>query len=155
MASLLSSKSGREIFIIALMALALFLVAGRFDILEALVAFCHKYEEYELDELITTSIFLSFALFVFALRRWHETQVVNDLLEAKNHDLKAAVKEIHQLQGIIPICSSCKKIRDDKGYWQRVEEYVESNSEARFSHSLCPDCLDTQLNNIPPHNERE
>ena len=50
--------------------------------------------------------------------------------------------EIHSLRGIIPICSSCKKVRDDKGYWQQVEAYVRARSEAEFSHSICPECFE-------------
>jgi PAS domain S-box-containing protein len=49
--------------------------------------------------------------------------------------------EIHTLRGIIPICSSCKNVRDDEGYWQQVEAYVRDRSEAEFSHSICPKCL--------------
>lgn len=50
--------------------------------------------------------------------------------------------EINTLRGIIPICSSCKRIRDDKGYWQQVEVYVRDRSEAEFSHSICPECVE-------------
>ena len=57
-------------------------------------------------------------------------------------DLKQALCRIKTLSGLIPICSSCKKIRDDKGYWNLIESYVESHSHASFSHSLCPDCMD-------------
>lgn len=49
--------------------------------------------------------------------------------------------EIQTLQGIIPICSSCKKVRDDEGFWLQVENYISTRSGAKFSHSLCPDCL--------------
>lgn len=49
--------------------------------------------------------------------------------------------EIQTLQGIIPICSSCKKVRDDEGFWSQVENYISTRSGAKFSHSLCPDCL--------------
>ena len=56
-------------------------------------------------------------------------------------ELKTAMDEVRTLQGIIPICSSCKKIRDDKGYWQQVEHYVRQHSQAEFTHSICPDCL--------------
>jgi hypothetical protein len=45
------------------------------------------------------------------------------------------------LSGLLPICAACKKIRDDKGYWHQVEEYVRDHSEADFSHSICPDCV--------------
>ena len=55
-------------------------------------------------------------------------------------ELKSALTEIKALRGILPICSSCKKIRDDKGYWQQVEVYVREHSEAEFTHSLCPEC---------------
>ena len=56
--------------------------------------------------------------------------------------LKQALDEINTLKGIVPICSSCKKIRDDKGYWNQLESYIESHSDAAFSHGLCPDCSD-------------
>jgi len=65
--------------------------------------------------------------------------LVNNL-EKNNIELQKALKEVKQLQGLLPICSSCKKIRDDKGYWNILESYIETYSEASFSHSLCPDC---------------
>jgi len=54
--------------------------------------------------------------------------------------LQDAIDKIKTLRGIIPICASCKKIRDDQGYWNQIESYVKDHSEADFSHSLCPDC---------------
>ncbi|MBI5100704.1 MAG: HAMP domain-containing protein [Nitrospirae bacterium] len=54
--------------------------------------------------------------------------------------LQEALENVRTLQGILPICSSCKKIRDDKGYWNNVEEYVRDHSDAEFSHGICPDC---------------
>ncbi|RMG74162.1 MAG: response regulator [Nitrospirae bacterium] len=54
--------------------------------------------------------------------------------------LQEAMKEIKTLSGLIPICASCKKIRDDSGYWKQVEQYIEEHSQAEFSHGLCPDC---------------
>ncbi len=59
------------------------------------------------------------------------------------HDLterKRAEEEIKTLRGIIPICASCKKIRDYKGYWNQIEAYIRDRSEAKFSHSICPKC---------------
>ena len=50
------------------------------------------------------------------------------------------IAEINTLQGIIPICSNCKKVRNDKGYWGQVESYISEHSEVQFSHSICPDC---------------
>lgn len=51
-------------------------------------------------------------------------------------------EEIRRLRGLLPICGYCKKIRDDKGAWQHLETYLSSQSEARFTHGICPDCLD-------------
>lgn len=55
-------------------------------------------------------------------------------------ELQSALNEIKTLSGLIPICSRCKKVRDDSGYWDSVETYIERHSETQFSHSLCPDC---------------
>ena len=58
-------------------------------------------------------------------------------------DLKTALAEVKTLSGLLPICSHCKKIRDDKGYWNKLEVYLDEHSEARFSHGICPDCMKT------------
>ncbi len=55
-------------------------------------------------------------------------------------DLATALTEVKKLSGLLPICANCKKIRDDEGYWQQVEKYIQDRSEARFSHSICPEC---------------
>jgi CheY-like chemotaxis protein len=55
-------------------------------------------------------------------------------------ELESALARVKQLHGLLPICAYCKKIRDDRNYWQQVEAYIASHSEAQFSHSICPDC---------------
>ncbi len=55
-------------------------------------------------------------------------------------ELKEAIAHVKRLSGLLPLCASCKKIRDDKGYWQQVEVYIQDHSEANFSHGLCPEC---------------
>ena len=55
-------------------------------------------------------------------------------------ELQAAVAKVRTLSGLLPICAFCKNIRDDKGYWKRIETYISENSEAEFSHSICPKC---------------
>jgi hypothetical protein len=55
-------------------------------------------------------------------------------------ELRKALGEVKTLSGMLPICSSCKKIRDDKGYWNKIESYIRSHSEVQFSHGICPDC---------------
>jgi len=66
-------------------------------------------------------------------------------LKARERELSArvqdAVADIKRLRGLLPICASCKKIRDDKGYWNQMETYIHANSQAEFSHSICPDCM--------------
>ena len=59
-----------------------------------------------------------------------------------NRSLQKALSEVETLQGFIPICSYCKKIRDDQGYWNRLEAYFEAHSSASFSHGMCPECSD-------------
>jgi len=54
--------------------------------------------------------------------------------------LRRALAEVKKLSGLLPICASCKKIRDDKGYWQQIEAYIRDHSEAEFSHGICPEC---------------
>jgi sigma-B regulation protein RsbU (phosphoserine phosphatase) len=58
-------------------------------------------------------------------------------------ELEDALKRVKQLQGLLPICSYCKSIRNDDNYWQRVEEYIGAHSDARFSHGICPKCFET------------
>lgn len=58
-------------------------------------------------------------------------------------ELEHALSQVKLLQGLLPICSYCKKIRDDQNYWRQVEDYITSHSEAQFSHSICPECYET------------
>ncbi len=60
----------------------------------------------------------------------------------RTSDLEKALTEIKTLKGILPFCSYCKKIRDDNGYWTKIEAYIEMYSDAEFSHSICKDCAD-------------
>jgi len=84
-------------------------------------------------------------------RTIHSFGMVHDITEAKQYEeeregliaeLQKSLSEIKTLQGIIPICSFCKKIRDDKGYWDQVEVYVKQHTNADFSHGICPECAE-------------
>lgn len=68
-----------------------------------------------------------------------------DLLERKNNELESALARVKQLEGIIPICMYCKKIRDDQKGWQPLEQYISDHSEALFSHGMCPRCAEEQM----------
>ena len=63
------------------------------------------------------------------------------------------LEEIKTLQGFIPICANCKNIRDDAGYWQKIEEYVQEHSDARFSHGICPECAKKPYPNLDIHDD--
>lgn len=64
----------------------------------------------------------------------------NHILGEKNKRFSDYLSEIKTLRGILPICANCKKIRDDKGYWNQIESYISAHSEAEFSHGICPEC---------------
>lgn len=76
------------------------------------------------------------------------TQMSNEManitrdIHRKNRALEEAHSKIKILSGIIPICMHCKEIRDDKGYWNRLEKFISEHSEAQFSHSICDNCMD-------------
>lgn len=76
------------------------------------------------------------------LERFADTIGLHLDLFQKNTELENALREIRTLQGLIPICAKCKKIRNEKGFWEKVELYIEKHSEAKFSHCLCNDCAD-------------
>lgn len=64
--------------------------------------------------------------------------------------LQQAVAEIKTLKGLVPICGWCKKIRDDSGFWQRLESYLQAHTEAEFTHGMCPACMNEQLKDVTP-----
>jgi CheY-like chemotaxis protein len=64
-------------------------------------------------------------------------------LAERVRDLEQALQRVKQLQGLLPICCYCKRIRDDSNYWQQVEEYLSACSGAQFSHGICPQCYET------------
>ena len=64
-------------------------------------------------------------------------------LETQARDLQSKLQEIKTLKGLLPICSTCKKIRDDKGYWHQVDTYIQEHTNTHFSHSICPECAKT------------
>jgi hypothetical protein len=72
-----------------------------------------------------------------------ERKQVEAVLTEERNRLQKALVEIQTLSGMLPICSSCKKIRDDKGYWNQIESYIMAHSQAQFSHSICPKCAES------------
>ena len=113
-----------------------------------------------------TAIHLAFFIVITLLL----TRLKDYLQERTNliSELRTALNQVKELSGILPICASCKKIRNDKGYWQHVEEYLSKHTNAEFSHGLCQECSmklypqyykgskaekDVQQNGTPPQTQ--
>ena len=62
-------------------------------------------------------------------------------LSSMNDELRDALAHVKRLQGLLPICSNCKKVRDDDGYWKQIKSYISDHSDAKFSHGICPECM--------------
>lgn len=85
---------------------------------------------------------LSFVLFSGVICYYYgKAKQANKEKEELIVNLQKALAEVKTLSGMLPICSSCKKIRDDDGYWQQIEEYIRDHSEAEFTHGICNDCV--------------
>jgi hypothetical protein len=77
---------------------------------------------------------------VVAMAFWYiQTQL--ERARHLNHELAVALATVKTLRGLLPICASCKNIRNDHGYWERIEAYIRDHSDAEFTHSICPECL--------------
>jgi sigma-B regulation protein RsbU (phosphoserine phosphatase) len=72
-------------------------------------------------------------------------------LAQKVHELEQAVAKVRQLEGLLPICGYCKRVRDDKDYWSEVETYVSNRLDVQFSHSVCPDCYEKHVKPMMGH----
>ncbi len=82
---------------------------------------------------------------IIAIARHKDLMEINRCyreISEQNEQLEQALQEIKALKGLLPICSHCKQIRDDKGYWHQIEEYISTHSETEFSHGICPDCFE-------------
>ena len=119
---------------------------GAFEIYYDLTA-----RKQQLDKLLSRSstvvsvvalgLFLAILVILFienkSINRRQQAEMEREKLIA---ELQDAVAEIKTLSGLLPICSNCKNIRDDKGYWKQIESYIRDHSEAEFTHSMCPVC---------------
>lgn len=92
-------------------------------------------------------IFILMLLFYYIYSGRIERQILNyrdnleDLVRERTRELHIAMDEVKVLSGFLPICASCKRIRDDEGYWKQIESYISKHSEAEFTHGICPECI--------------
>jgi PAS domain S-box-containing protein len=103
------------------------------------------------EEVVASPIFNDAGEINFVVEELRDVTELINLKEISEH-LK---NEIKTLRGILPICSSCKKIRDDKGYWQQVEVYVSDHTHADFSHGYCPECAEKVMQAIRARKHRK
>ena len=83
-----------------------------------------------------------------------ERKIIQQEKETLIQELKATLEKVNTLRGLIPICANCKSIRDDKGYWNRLEGYIQKHSDAEFSHGICPDCREKLYPGLYPNGEQ-
>lgn len=88
------------------------------------------------------------ACFLAVIRDITEQIQAEEALIAERNKLKKALAEINQLSGLLPICGHCKKIRDDKGYWNQIDEYIQNHADVTFSHGVCQECAKKYYPNI-------
>ncbi|MFA5260989.1 MAG: hypothetical protein WC450_07175 [Candidatus Omnitrophota bacterium] len=92
-----------------------------------------SFSPFDLRGLLSNIFFLGSFCAIGILLHFHNYRILN---------------EIKKLRGFLPICAKCKKIRDDKGYWSQIEQYIQERSDAVFSHGLCPECAQEYLKEI-------
>jgi DNA-binding response OmpR family regulator len=84
-----------------------------------------------------------------ALKKNHDlVKEQRDMLARQKEELEAALAQVKQLEGLIPICMYCKKIRDDQNIWHQLEKYITEHSEAQFSHGMCPKCFEKNMQDL-------
>lgn len=78
-----------------------------------------------------------------------ERKTAQQKAESTAAQLEEALAQVKTLGGLLPICASCHKIRDDQGYWNRIEKFIQERSDVKFSHGICPECKDKLYGNLP------
>ena len=132
------------IIVLAILGVA---ISYYYDFIEKMYLWSILDESHLIDDLVAFFIVLTFGLAIFSFRRWREEirkhfELKRLMLEKDKMivELHEANEKIKILKGFLPICSHCKKIRNDEGYWLQLEKYITEHSEAQFSHGICPTC---------------
>jgi hypothetical protein len=136
-----------ELLCIIMLAVLGVALAHLIDLFEVIYQWSRAHEEWQVDEIFAAFIILTIGLAIFSFRRRREqvrehSELLRLMVEKEKMiiELQDATEKIKILRGFLPICSHCKKIRDDEGYWQQLEKYISKHSEAQFSHGICPTC---------------
>ena len=116
----------------------------------------NKETAYDQDDVELTQLLANTIWSIVQRKRVQEhlrEQIVarTEELRQRNEQLQQALADVQTLSGIVPICSYCKQIRDDRGYWNHLESYLSRHTEARFSHGICPACAAKEFPDLPLH----
>jgi len=117
-------------YVIAVLGAAVWFLADLFS--------GHPYSHWSYGVWNTTVRLVNFVVIAFSISR------IREMLSAQykiNDERQTALSEVKTLTGLLPICASCKKIRNDSGYWQKLEEYLEKHTDVQFTHGLCQECM--------------
>jgi len=130
--------------------IAMFVLCDSLDFFSPLVSLSAETSKMiHLSSILFMFIGLIFIIYLFS----NDIKENEDTLEESIRNLEQAMSEIKTLKGLIPICSTCKKIRDDKGFWNNLEAHIQKHSHATFSHGICPDCADEMYGKEDWYNE--
>ncbi len=129
----------KELLVIVVFSLVVFIIAVKNDVMEMLLDFARRHENLQIDEVFSIAIITLMGAVAFGHRRWRDVKILSEKLIERNRKLEEIMDQVQVLEGILPICSNCKRIRD-RDEWQQMETYVSNHSHALFTHSLCPEC---------------
>jgi len=141
------SRAYRDIFVILAGSVVVFAVSAAFDIFNAVIRWIYRHDTWQLDEVFTVGIYLAIAMALYSWRRYRDLVDQRKRREEAEAEkarlvpaLESANADVSALKKLIPICSSCRRLRDDRGYWNQVEEYLEIHLYARMDTGICPEC---------------
>ena len=137
----------RDIILFAIIALAAVIAAIRFDVFHAVIRWAYANDNWELDDVLTLLVGCTLAWILFSVRRWnrlmeeistYERAAADDRLIDSGDSLPNI--DMRTPGQLVPMCAWCKSVRDRKGYWMPLEDYLEGVRDEVYSHVLCPQC---------------
>jgi hypothetical protein len=141
------SRSLHDALLLSLLAVAVFIASNFFDLFNRTLRWITQHESWQVDQLSTFSLFLLIAMVIYTARRHHELkreirrrEESESELQHLETQLRESIAEVETLTGLLPICGSCRKIRDAKGEWSHFETFIQTHTPARFTQGYCPEC---------------
>jgi low affinity Fe/Cu permease len=138
-AGLLGRRKGVVVTLALIGVSGFFLVFQNMTEIDVLVKFLAG---SALTVILAYSVGLLRDMYLALMKELRQKEDMKIELERRLSELRKARSHVKTLSGLLPICASCKRIRDDMGYWNQIEEYISQHSEAYFSHGLCPECME-------------